>query len=58
MSPFKTFVLPSESDAASEGALNAFLRSRRIVSVAKTYDAGTWRKGRRCGSSKWWWSLP
>ena len=43
MSQFKTFVLPSESDAASEGALNAFLRSRRIVSVAKTYDAGTWR---------------
>ena len=43
MSQFKTFVLPSESDAASEGALNAFLRSHRIVSVAKTYDAGVWR---------------
>ena len=43
MSQFKTFVLPSESDAASEGALNAFLRSHRIVSVTKTYDAGTWR---------------
>ena len=41
MSQFKTFVLPSESDAASEGALNAFLRSHRIVSVTKTYDAGT-----------------
>lgn len=43
MSQFKTFVLPSESDAASEVALNTFLRSHRIVSVAKTYDAGTWR---------------
>ncbi len=43
MSQFKTFVLPSESDAASEGGLNAFLRSHRIVSVAKTYDAGVWR---------------
>ena len=36
-------MLPSESDVASESALNAFLRSHRIVSVAKTYDAGTWR---------------
>ena len=35
MSQFKTFVLPSESDAASEGALNAFLRSHRIVSVVE-----------------------
>lgn len=37
MSPFKTFVLSSESDAASEGALNTILRSHRIVSMAKTY---------------------
>ena len=43
MSQFRTFVLPSKSDVASESALNAFLRSHRIVSVAKTYDAGTWR---------------
>ncbi len=43
MSQFKTFVLPSESDEASERALNVFLRSHRVVSVAKTYDAGTWR---------------
>ena len=43
MSQFRTFELPSESDVASEGPLNAFLRSHRIVSVAKTYDAGTWR---------------
>lgn len=43
MSQFKTFVLPSESDANSESALNVFLRSHRIVSVVKAYDAGTWR---------------
>lgn len=43
MSQFKTFVLPSESDATSEGVLNVFLRSHRIISVAKTYDSGLWR---------------
>ena len=49
MSQFKTFVLPSESDAASEGALNAFLRSHRIVSVAKTYDTLCSGAGGRVG---------
>ena len=43
MSQFRTFVLPSESDASTESVLNSFLRSHRIVSVAKTYDGGTWR---------------
>ncbi len=43
MSQFKTFVLPSESDDHTEEALNAFLRSHRIVSIAKTYDSGSWR---------------
>lgn len=43
MSQFKTFVLPSVSDANAESDLNGFLRSHRVVSVAKTYDGGSWR---------------
>lgn len=43
MSQFKTFVLPSESDANTESGLNAFLRSHRIVSITKAYDGGVWR---------------
>ena len=43
MSQFKTFVLPSESDANTESGLNTFLRSHRIVSITKAYDGGVWR---------------
>lgn len=43
MSQFKTFVLPSVSDASAESDLNGFLRAHRVVSVAKTYDDGSWR---------------
>ena len=43
MSQFKTFVLPSVSDAGAESDLNGFLRSHRVVSVVKTYDGGSWR---------------
>ena len=43
MSQFKTFILPSESDSASENLLNSFLRSHRVISISKTYDNGAWR---------------
>ena len=45
MSQFKTFVLPSESDVASEGALNALLVGLYWREGSKTGMDG----GRACG---------